>query len=222
MLQKARNRPFDPDAAVLRVRTAIVAGRLDRKDLSARSVARFLGLTTSVFYHHYGSFELFLYAVSVAGLALMADELAPCTRSRAPLLRIAEYYVELALTRPVLFDLMVQRPFPWAELRAKNLLDTNQGLRAWNILVDVLRNEGSRDPIEDARLFHATMHGLATLTRSGRMNVDDLEHTDREVAHRAARRLVRVFRTWLPGRVRRPASARRFGVPAARARGRRS
>jgi AcrR family transcriptional regulator len=182
------------------VRTAIIEGRIGAGDLSARSVAGFLGLTTSVFYHHYGSFELFLYAVSVAGLSLMADELEPCMRSRSPLLRIAEYYVELALSRPVLFDLMMQRPFPWAEIRARDVLDTNEGLRAWNLLVMAVRNAGSRDPIEDARLFHATMHGLATLTRSGRMNIDDLSHGDREVAHRTARRLVRVFRTWLRAR----------------------
>jgi AcrR family transcriptional regulator len=182
---------------VLAVRTAILDGRIVEQSLSARGVADFLGLTTSVFYHHYGSFELFLYAVSVSGLAWLADELAPLRRSRSPLLRITEYYIELALARPLLFDLMVQRPFPWAEIRARDLLDQNEGLRAWNLLVDAIRAEGSREPIEDARLFHATMHGLATLTRSGRMNIDDLAHTDREVARRAARRLVRVFRTWL-------------------------
>jgi AcrR family transcriptional regulator len=199
VLQKARNRqaPFDADAAVVAVRTAILDHRLTEAKLSARGVAEHLGLTTSVFYHHYGSFELFLYAVSVSGLGWLADELAPMSRSRNPLLRIAEYYIELALVQPLLFDLMVQRTFPWAEIRARDLLDTNEGLRAWNILVAAIRAEGSTDPIEDTRLFHATMHGLATLTRSGRMNIDDLARTDREVARRAARRLVRIFRTWL-------------------------
>src|SRR5687767_8692496 len=70
VLQKARNRqaPFDADVAVVAVRTAILDHRLTEADLSARGVAEHLGLTTSVFYHHYGSFELFLYAVSVSGL----------------------------------------------------------------------------------------------------------------------------------------------------------
>jgi len=199
VLQKGGNqpRPFDADRAVLAVRNAIADGTLGADDLTARRVAEFLGLTTSVFYHHFGSFELFLYAVSISGLSLMADEMEVVARSRAPLLRIAEYYVELALARPVLFDLMLARPFPWPEIRAKELLDTNEGLRAWNILIGAVRDAGSRNPLEDARLFHATLHGLAMLTRSGRMNIDDLDHTDREVAHRTAKRLVRVFRGWL-------------------------
>src|SRR6187551_1128501 len=62
VLQKARKRqaPFDAGAAVVAVRTAILDHRLGEADLSARGVADLLGLTTSVFYHHYGSFELFL------------------------------------------------------------------------------------------------------------------------------------------------------------------
>jgi AcrR family transcriptional regulator len=185
---------------VLAVRDAILAGRLGASDLTAHAVARFLGLTTSVFYHHYGSFELFLYEVSVAGLSVMADELEPRARQRSRLLAIARYYVDLALERPVLFDLMLQRPFPWSEIRARDVLDTSEGLRGWNLLIGAMRDEDSRDPVEDARLFHAAIHGLATLTRGGRMNIDDLAHTDREVAHRTAQRLVRVFRTWLRSR----------------------
>ncbi len=214
MLQKTGNhhpRPFDPDAAVLRVRDAILGGELTGRDLSARTLASFLGLTTSVFYHHFGSFELFLYAVSISGLSLLADDVEALARARArrgdPLLGIADRYIELALDQPVLFDLMVQHPFPWPEIRARGRLDTREGLRAWDILVAAVRDAGSRDPLEDARLFHATMHGLATLARNGRMNIGDLEHSDREVALRTARRLVRVFRAWLtrePGDRRRP------------------
>ncbi|HEU0031394.1 MAG TPA: WHG domain-containing protein [Kofleriaceae bacterium] len=197
------------------MRTAILDGRLAEADLSARCVAKFLGLTTSVFYHHYGSFELFLYRVSIAGLSLVADEMEAAVRStRSPLLRIAEYYLELALSRPVLFDLMMQRPFPWAEIRAKQLLDTNEGLRGWNVLVTAMRDAGSDNPLEDARLFHATIHGLAALTRNGRMNIDDLDHTDREVALRTARRLVRMFQRAL--RVRRAYAYSRATSRAAR------
>jgi AcrR family transcriptional regulator len=199
VLQKATSKPFDPAAAVVRVRDAIVAGKLTADDLSARNVARFLGLTTSVFYHHYGSFELFLYKVAVAGLALLADRLEPCVQSRSPLLRIAEVYIDIALRQPVLFDLMMLRAFPWPEIRARGLLDVTDGLRGWNLLITAMRVEGSRNPLEDARLFLSAIHGMATLTRGGRMNTDDLEHTDEEVAQRSAQRLVRMFRSWLRG-----------------------
>jgi AcrR family transcriptional regulator len=199
VLQKLPARPFDPAAAVVRVRDAIVAGKLGADDLGARNVARFLGLTTSVFYHHFGSFELFMYKVSVSGLALFADRLEPCVRARSPLLRIAEVYIDFALTQPVLFDLMMVRTFPWREIRTRGLLDVTDGLRAWNLLITALRIEGSKNPLEDARLFHSAIHGMATLTRGGRMNIDDLEHTDQEVAQRTAQRLVRVFRSWLRG-----------------------
>ena len=197
MLHKSQTKPFDPTGALVRVRDAIVAGKLGRDNLSARNVARFLGLTTSVFYHHYGSFELFLYKVSITGLSVFADHLEPCVRARSPLLRVAEVYIEYALTQPVLFDLMMTREHPWAEIRARGLLDVTEGLRAWNLLIAAMRIEGSKNPLEDARVFHSSIHGMATLTRAGRMNIDDLEHTDREVAARTAKRLVRVFRAWL-------------------------
>jgi AcrR family transcriptional regulator len=200
VLQKSRSKPFDARAAVIRVRDAIVAGKLGQEDLSARVVAKHLGLTTSVFYHHYGSFELFLYKVSVAGLELVADRLEPCVRARSPLLRIAEVYIDIALRQPVLFDLMMVRAYPWQEIQSRGMLDVTDGLRAWNLLITALRVEGSKVPLEDARLFHSAIHGMATLTRGGRMNIDDLEHTDEEVAHRTAQRLVRVFRSWLSKR----------------------
>ena len=184
---------LDAYAAVVQVRDELAAGTLDVSELSARRLGRRLGVTTSAFYHHFGSFERFLYQVSISGLALMADEMEPLARGPSPLLRIADYYVGFALERPVLFHLMLQYGFSWDQLRNDDAIDEEEGLRAWKLLVETMRRIGSRAPIEDARLFHAALHGIATLTQAGRMNTGDLTHSDRTVAQRSIRRLVRLF-----------------------------
>lgn len=205
MIRTARSRrsPFR-ETAVLRVRDDLARGRLGAADLSARRLARYFKQTTSIFYHHFGSFERFLYRVSTAGAVLLADELADAARARRPLLAIAERYLEFALTRPALFDLIFAHPFPWDDLRAAGLIAPPESMRAWEIVVDVFRRLGSAAPVADARLFHAALHGVARLTLDRRMNIGALTKTDLAVARQTLRRLAHA----LAPAAARPRSAR--------------
>src|SRR4051794_25353715 len=63
------------DAAALRVRKALESGELRASDLTARQLATFLGQTTSILYHHWGSLDGFLYAVSMSGFDVLYDKL---------------------------------------------------------------------------------------------------------------------------------------------------
>jgi AcrR family transcriptional regulator len=172
--------------AVERIRLAIERGELEAADLTARKVAAMLGKTTSLLYHHWGSFDVFLYDVAQSGFVQLASRLA-CR----PLPEMAEIYVRFAVDHPLLYELMFHRAWDWAALRARREPRQSAGFRMWQALVEALAARGSTDPEADARLMYAGLHGIASLALSGRANVGKLESTDLEVAIHTARRLVR-------------------------------
>ena len=173
--------------ATEQVLDAIMRGELTETDLTTRRLGAFLGKTTSVLYHRYGSLDVFLYEVTQAGFRRLAERFAD------PALALedaAERYLDFAVEQPVLYGLMFHRRWDWAELRARRDLRASPGFALWSGLVVRLRAAGSDQPDVDARVLYAGLHGLASLAISGRANVDDLTRTDRESAGLAARRLV--------------------------------
>lgn len=182
------------EESVRRVYQALEAGTLDEAALTARALAEHLGQTTSLLYHHFGSLDGFLYAVSIAGFVQVGERLEALTRDTRGLQTAAEEYVVFALDHPALYRLMYERRFDFAALRAQGRLQIEGSLRAWRANVALFHKLGSRDPDEDARLFHAGLHGIVSLAASGRMNIGDLAHSDREVALRSARRLARTLK----------------------------
>ena len=56
-------------------------------------------------------------------------------------------------------------------------------------VVEMVHASGSKDPIADARLLMAGLHGLVSFAASGRMNTGDLSRSDRAVALASARDL---------------------------------
>jgi AcrR family transcriptional regulator len=175
---------MDPADQVL---DAIVRGELAERDLTARRLGALVGKTTSVLYHRYGSLDAFLYEVAQRGFLRLGERLAD------PALTLAEAalrYLDFAVEQPVLYGLLFHRRLDWAALRARRDLRASPGFVLWAGLVERLRAGGSDAPELDARVLYAGLHGLASLAISGRANVDDLGHTDRESAGLAARRLV--------------------------------
>ncbi|MFO0660663.1 MAG: WHG domain-containing protein [Polyangiaceae bacterium] len=183
------------DEAVTRVRLALESGELTADDLTARQLGAFLGQTTSVLYHHWGSLDGFLWAVSLSGLDRMADSLDELVSNDRGLTTVAESYLEQAFSQPALYALMLEHPFDWMALEKAGLLarERERSMRGWNLLVTLFERLGSNSPSEDARLFQASLHGIARLTATGRMNVGDRDSSDREAALRSARRLARMF-----------------------------
>jgi len=179
------------DDAVQEIYRALMEGELDDRDLSARRIGKLLGKTTSVLYHHFGSLDGFLYAVSQRGFADLRSELEVAFRERSSLEAVAETFVVFALDHPELYPLMFERRFDWSALRAAGAFETtNAGGEMFAALLCLFEAAGSDDPMADCRLFVAGLHGLVSLAASGRMNAGELTSTDRAVAIASARDLV--------------------------------
>jgi AcrR family transcriptional regulator len=178
-------------SAPARVCDALVAGELSADDLRARPLGEFLGKTTSVLYHHWGSLDGFLYAVSEAGFALLAERVIDTLDSGDPE-TLAATYVTFGLDAPDLYAVMFERTYDWDKLRQAGAFDEAQpGMTLWERLSQRLAAMGSPSPQEDARLIFAGLHGLVSLAITGRANIGDLSRSDREVAISSGRRLVR-------------------------------
>jgi len=167
---------------------ALGRGLLTAQSLGARSIAKLLGRTTGLLYHHWGSLDGFLLEVAHLGWQRLATDLAP--KAQGPLADLAEGYLQFAFDHPALYHLMAERRLDWARLRAEGRLSQGASLDMWDAVAARLEDAGSTNPSEDARLLYAGLHGLASLALSGRANVRDIDATDQEVAVRAARHLV--------------------------------
>ncbi len=173
-----------------RVRDALLEGELELADLTARQLGAFLGKTTSVLYHHFGSLEGFLFAVGQEGFALLGERLA-AGLARGGAAEAAACFVAFGLDCPALYHLMLGRPYDWKALRAAGALEGPMpGLQLWGAIATRLGAEGAVDPVEDTRLLVAGLHGLVSLAATGRANFRRLDRSDREVALQSARALV--------------------------------
>ncbi|WP_437310155.1 TetR-like C-terminal domain-containing protein [Sorangium sp. So ce388] len=161
----------DADEPVARVFQALCEGRLTRDDLTARKIAAFLGQTTMVLYHHFGSLDGFLIRVDGAGWRRLADLLEGRARAGADLRSLAVGYVEFALRHPDLYWLMAERRFDRARLHEQGRLRLARPL--WGAFVELLRRYGSTRPAEDTHVLFAGLHGIAMLTLSGRANLGE-------------------------------------------------
>ncbi|MDQ3035602.1 MAG: WHG domain-containing protein [Myxococcota bacterium] len=180
------------DDAVELVFSAVRDGELTIEDLSTRRICAFLGKTTGVLYHRYSSLDAFLFAVGQRGIGLLGERLQPSLTSAEGLGDVAVAFVEFGLDHPALYELMFERRYDWAALRALGVIGREApGSRLWDVMAAVIARTGSDDPETDGRLLWAGLHGLVSLAASGRANMRALDRTDREVACAAARALAR-------------------------------
>ncbi|WP_437535600.1 TetR/AcrR family transcriptional regulator [Sorangium sp. So ce726] len=163
---------MDADEPVERVFMALYEGRLTRDDLTARKIAAFLGQTTMVLYHHFGSLDGFLIRVDGLGWRRLAERLDARALAGADARSLAVGYVEFALCHPDLYWLMAERRFDRARLREQGRLRLARPL--WSSFVELLRHHGSRRPEEDTHVLFAGLHGIAMLALSGRANLGEV------------------------------------------------
>jgi AcrR family transcriptional regulator len=177
---------------VERIIAGLGARELSREDLSARRLCKFLGKTTGILYHHFGSVDGLLFAVSQRGIGIMREHLEASLRKRGELADVAEAFVDFGLDHPELYGLMFEHRFDWAALREQGAFEKNvPGGHLWDEMIKLLDRAGSHDPAMDARILWAGLHGLVSLASSGRANMRALDRTDREVARAGARVLAR-------------------------------
>jgi AcrR family transcriptional regulator len=170
---------------------ALARGKLGTADLTARQLGTFLGKTTSVLYHHWGSLDGFLFAVSQVGFRRLGERLMGGLERGEGLAGIAAEFVAFGLDHPALYDLMLERRYDWQALRAGGAFTREvPGVELWTAMTAYLAGAGSRDPDGDARILYAGLHGLVSLALSGRANVGMLTQSDRELAIASAKKLV--------------------------------
>lgn len=188
---------------------ALERGALSPAELTARQIGAFLGRTTGHVYHHFGSLEELLFALSQAGFRALTAHLASCAGAGGTLADVAAEFVAYGLDHAPLYSLMFERRYDWALLRGRGLLGPQQqDVELWHALIAELSARGANNPHEDARLVLAALHGLVSMSLSGRANVGALEHSDREVAIASARRLIALV---VPSEPDAPARTRRAG-----------
>lgn len=187
-----RNLVMDAPQTVEKVCRALSRGRLGLDQLTARGLGSFLGKTTSVVYHHFGSLDGFLFAVSQQGYRALRERLQGVLQDGGRLDDMAEAFVRFGLESPALYSVMFERRYDWAALRKSGAFDKKPlGLELWAELCAFLRASGSSDPDGDARMIMAGLHGTVSLAASGRANVGALTRSDRDIALASARSLAR-------------------------------
>lgn len=181
------------DEAVERVHAALEGREVATSDLTARRLGELLGQTTAVIYHRWGSLDGFLYAVAVVGFGRLADRLEAMESARASLEDVAEHLVCFAVDHPELYELMQERRWDWAALRKGGHLRPAETMRGVAALHALFVRLGISRPTERLRLFGASMHGIAAMAITGRLNAGENQTADRVVAVRTARLLARLI-----------------------------
>lgn len=177
----------EPPDAVKRVLSALISGELTREDLTTRRISAFLGQSTMGLYHHFGSLDGFLIQVDGAGWSQLVATLRRRDEEGANLGELLVSYLDFAFRHPHLYWLMAERRFDRDALRKEQRLSREQAL--WGAFTELVRRHGSSQPAEDTRVLFAGIHGLASLTLSGRANIGTAESSGEVMARESARRL---------------------------------
>lgn len=139
--------------------------------VTTRRLAEEIEYSQPVLYSHFTGKDAIMAAVAVEGFAELVAELRRARTSTSDpgqaLIEIAFAYADFAGRRPALYDAMFTRAvdLPFASP------DTPDPLRqSFAELRETLRPLGSDDDMDDlTETFWAALHGLVTLTRSGRL-----------------------------------------------------
>ena len=138
--------------------------------VTMRRLAEQVEYSQPVLYSHFASKGAIMVAVAVEGFADLAEELSAARASvaaAAALAAISRTYMSFAARRPALYDAMFSQAvdLPFATAEAPAALHA-----AFNELVEAVRpHAGAADPGLLTETFWAALHGLATLTRGGRL-----------------------------------------------------
>ena len=145
--------------------------KMRREDLSARNVAKALGQTTGFLYHHWGSFDDFLFEVSGLGWGRLVESVEKAYAKSGEASSIVRAYVAFAAKNPVLYWLIAERELP-ADV-VKKTLTKGIALPSYTAWVRFFELVSKADPgvtLAKARAMHAAAHGLASQLLSGRIS----------------------------------------------------
>jgi len=146
--------------------------------VTTRRLAAEIEYSQPVLYSHFKGKDAIMTAVAEQGIAELADVLraarTAATGTREILAAVAAAYADFSEERPALYDAMfthaVSLPFATPEAPAALHDAFDQLLQAVRPLA------GGDDPGILTETFWAALHGLVTLTRSGRLPEPDRDH----------------------------------------------
>ncbi len=136
--------------------------------VTTRRLAEQVEYSQPVLYSHFKGKDAIMTAVAVEGFADLAEELRAAVP--AGLAAIADAYTSFAERRPALYDAMFSQSvnLPFASPAAPAVLKAG-----FDALADGIRPHADGDDIGLlTETFWAALHGLATLTRHGRIPRD--------------------------------------------------
>ena len=185
-------------------RIAARAGALLDRDgvesVTMRRVAGAVGVTAMALYRHFADRAALLNALADAGFEDLAARLTAAPKPRHPekrLLRILDVFLDFALERPRLFELMFLTPRAGARTYPR---DFKAGASPTANLTTEAIEEGIRagyfrkqDAAETTFAMGALLQGLVMLYLGGRMEMDHKQF--RAFCHRSFRRYMHGIRS---------------------------
>jgi AcrR family transcriptional regulator len=144
------------------------------ESVTTRRLADCIEYSQPVLYSHFESMEAIVAAVAVEGFAMLATDL---DRARAgggtpeeSLRALTHAYVSFGHTHPALYDAMftLATTLPFAQAHGPAPL--HQGFAVLRQTLEPLARD--RDPDVLAELTWSALHGIVTLSRSGRLRPD--------------------------------------------------
>ncbi|GAA1313729.1 TetR/AcrR family transcriptional regulator [Streptomyces sanglieri] len=147
--------------------------------VTTRRLASEVEYSQPVLYSHFKGRDAIMAAVAVEGCGVLAAALrtarTSATDERGALAALSRAYTDFARERPALYDAMfthaVDLPFATPEAPAA----LHEAFDELRLAVEPMAVDGD-DPVLLTETYWASLHGLATLTRSGRLPPEAHDH----------------------------------------------
>jgi AcrR family transcriptional regulator len=147
--------------------------------VTTRRLSAEIEYSQPVLYKHFSGMEDIVTSVALQGFGELAGALSAArgaaAGSRDALARVAHAFIGFARDNPALFDAMFTRPTTLPFAAEDTPAELNAGFAELRAAVDLVA--GTRDPDTLAEVVWASLHGLVTLDRSGRLRPD--HHAER-------------------------------------------
>lgn len=142
--------------------------------VTTRRLSSEIEYSQPVLYKHFSSMEGIVASVAVEGFGELADALSSArsgaTDGRDALTRVAYAFIRFADDNPTLFDAMFIRATTLHFAAPDTPAELNAAFAELRAAVGMVA--GSRDADTLSEVVWATLHGLVTLNRSGRLRPD--------------------------------------------------
>ena len=142
--------------------------------VTTRRLSTEIEYSQPVLYKHFASMEGIVASVAVQEFGELGEALSAARTGavdgRDALARVAQAFIGFARDNPALFDAMFVRTTTLPFAAENTPAELNEAFAELRAAVDLVA--GTRDPDTLAEVVWASLHGLITLDRSGRLRPD--------------------------------------------------